>query len=415
MLCGSAAAADFSLTGFGTLGYARSDKPYAYQRFINDAGTLKRDSVAGIQADARFSDSFGATLQVLATPASDTDQRYEATFAWAFLSWRPTNDWLIRAGKQRIPLYLYSQTYNVGVTHGFARLPTEMYSISPSNDFTGISTSKNWDLEDGEVTLDAYWGNSDLDVRFWIRDGVRPTIKPGPLFRPLSIEGGGLALSYKRRDDTFRIGLSRVVVDERNSTNAYPTTYPFVTLFPGIGYYQVDASLPGPGVPTINNYSYRTLTLGADVGIGADFRLITEFARSFVYQTEFSTQSVRGYASILRRVEKWTPYATVAFLRSDRGTLNLRDNVNSNSVPPFIPGADLINASQRAGADNLLAYDQRSWALGTSYSLSATSVMKAELMRAHVHRTSSMVDGPPGSNIRNQKINVFSMAYNFVF
>ena len=410
-----ALAADFSLSGFGTLGYARSDQAFSYQRFIDNGGTLKRDSVAGLQADVKFSENFGATVQVLGAPASTSDSRYEGTVSWAFLSWRPTNDWLIRAGKQRIPFYLYSQTYNVGVTYDFARLPTEMYSITPSNEITGLSASKNWELENGDLTLDGYWGRSDASVRFWFRDGLPPTQTPGALFRPLGIVGGGLTLSYKRKEDTFRVGLSRATISEKNSSNSYPVTYPFVTLFPGVGYYQVDSSLPGPGIPAIDHYGYTTFTLGADVNLGSGFRVVSEFARSFVSQTDLSTQSVRGYASVLKRIDKWTPYVTYAFLRSEPGPLNLHENISYNTVPAFVPGSAQINASQRAGADSILAFDQSAWALGTSYSLSATSVVKAELMHVHIRRFSSMVDGPPGSNIRNQNINVFSMSYNFVF
>jgi hypothetical protein len=410
-----AAAVDFSVSGFGTLGYARSDKSYNYQRFISETGTFKRDSIAGLQLDAKLSENFGATTQVLAASASDNDRQYEGTLAWAFLSWRPNNDWLIRAGKQRIPLYLHSQSYNVGVTYDFARLPTEMYSISPSNDFIGISANKNWSLESGDLVLDAYWGMSDLDVRFWFRDGVPPTQTPGAVFRQLGVEGGGVVLSYKRKEDAYRIGIGRVLIDEKNSSNSYPVTYPFVTLFPGVGYYQIDASLPGPGVPSIDSYGYKTITLGADVAVASGFRIMTEFARSLVSQTSFSTQSVRGYASVLKRVDKWTPYITYAFLRSDRGPLTLRERVNSSTVPNSVPGAVQINASQRAGADSLLVYDQSSWALGTSYAFSATSKIKAEFMRAHIGQVSSFVDGPPGGNIRNQRINVFSMSYNFVF
>ena len=58
-------------------------------------------------------------------PDALNDNRYEGSVSWAFLSYRPTNDWLIRAGKQRTPLYLYSETVDVGVTYDFARLPTE--------------------------------------------------------------------------------------------------------------------------------------------------------------------------------------------------------------------------------------------------------------------------------------------------
>jgi len=412
---GLAFGADYSLSGFGTLGFARSDKVYTYQRFINEQGTFRRDSVAGVQLDARFSEKIGATMQVLVSPSTDSDKAEDVSVAWAFLSWRPTNDLLFRAGKQRIPLYLFSQTYNVGVTYPLARLPTEMYSISPSNEFTGVSVSKNWDVGTGDLTLDAYWGVSNLDVRFWIRDGIPAVQPPGPLFRKLGVEGGGAVMSYRVQDNAFRVGLIKVQVDEKNSSNAYPVTYPFVSLFPGVGYYQVDAALPGPGIPTIDSYSHKTVTLGADVSLGAGVRAIGEVARTYVSATLFSTQSSRGYIALLKPIEKWTPYVSYAYLRSQSDVLSLRESVNSATVPAFLPGAAQINAAQRVGADSVIAFDQRSLAIGTSYSLTPTSKLKAELMHVRIGQVSSLVDAPPGSNIRNQGINVISLSYSVVF
>lgn len=81
-----AVAIDFSYSGFGTLGYAISDQPYTYQRFINDRGSLKRDSLAGVQVDARLDTQIGATLQLKAEPSLTSDKKYDATVAWAFLS-----------------------------------------------------------------------------------------------------------------------------------------------------------------------------------------------------------------------------------------------------------------------------------------------------------------------------------------
>ena len=42
-------------------------------------------------------------------------------------------------------------------------------------------------------------------------------------------------------------------------------------------------------------------------------------------------------------------------------------------------------------------------------------MLKAEFMRSHIGQMSSLVDAPPGGNIRNQNINVFSLSYNFSF
>jgi hypothetical protein len=40
-------AVDLTWSGFGTVGVAVSDQPYKYQRFIDNQGTFKRDTVLG--------------------------------------------------------------------------------------------------------------------------------------------------------------------------------------------------------------------------------------------------------------------------------------------------------------------------------------------------------------------------------
>ncbi len=299
------AAADFSVSAFGTLGYARSDQPYAYERFIDKSGTLRRDSLAGMQVDARFTNQFGATVQAKVAPDATNDNSYAGTVSWAFLSYRPTNDWLIRAGKQLIPFYLYSETIDVGVTYDFARLPTEMYSIISANDLTGLSFSKNWVMEGGDLSLDGYWGQGTTDYRFWIRDSIPLVQHSGAIFKQEDVTGEGLVLSYKRKEDTYRIGVHRGVGKLRDGA-LLPTTYPFVMLNPGIGYYQVNPMLPGPGIPRTASDTGTVITLGADVELGSDFRVVSEFARTFL-PNDISFASTRGYASLLKRVDKWTP------------------------------------------------------------------------------------------------------------
>jgi len=376
---------------------------------------LRRDSVFGLQLDTRIANKFGATVQVKVAPESNADNRYEGTIAWAFLSYRPTNDWLIRVGRQRMPLYLHSANFDVGVTYETARLPTEMYSISPNNEIDGLSFTKNWALERGDIALDGFWGKTNVDVRVWARDNIPPLQSSGAMFRKLLVKGGGFSLSYKQNDDTYRAAYGSVLVNRRDG-HPIPVTFPLVvTPIPGVAYYQVDNSIPGPGVPTVNRIRITSIIVGADVDVGSGYRVIGELARMLVPQTDLSTQSIRGYASIHKRIKDWTPYVTYAFLRSSSRPLNLYKNVNGSSVPVFIPDSALINATQRMGADQVLAYDQRSLAVGTSYSLSPTSKIKAELMRVRIGQVSSLVDAPPGSNIRNQNINVISLSYSMVF
>lgn len=407
-------AADFSYSGYGTLGGALSDRGYTYQRFIDNRGTLKRDSVAGVQVDAKFFDTVGATVQARLAPALASDNRYEASIAWAFVTWRPSNDWLFRAGKQRIPLYLYSQNYDVGATYDFARLPTEMYSLVPNNDALSVSVTKTWATPAGEFVLDGYWGKTKNDLRSWRRDDIPGVQRSGAQFTEFDFTGGGIALAYKSQEQLFRIGVHRVDV-ERHDGLALASNYPFVALAPGVGYYQVDPALPGPGLTTVPRVSNTAVTFGAELGLPAQFRVVAEFARNWAPRTDFAPKGTRGYVALLRRFDRWTPYVTYASLRSTSAPLNLYAAVNDNRVPVSVPGALLLNASQRAGADQIFAFDQRSLAIGSSYSLSAKSKFKAELMRSHIGTVSYLVDAPSGTDIRNQDITVLSLSYSFVF
>lgn len=407
---------DISVSGFGTLGYAASNQPFGYQRFIDNKGTFKRDSLAGFQVDARYGSQFSATFQAKTAPATANDTQYEATVSWAFVAFRPNNDWLFRAGKQRIPLYLYSETYDVGATYDFARLPTEMYSLTPSNDFTGVSLGRTWKALDGDFSVDGLWGESKNDFRFWFRDGLPLALGQGASFVGLDFKGSGLVISYKARDQLFRMSIIRASIRPRNRQGGgLPADFPFVALAPGIGYYQVDPSIPGPGVRTVDKVVNTTMTLGADVVLPAGLRFIGELGHSIVPESDLAPQGTRGYVSMLRKTGRWTPYLTYAFMRSPDRSLKLFEAINNNSVPAFIPSAALLNASQRAGADQVQVFDQSSWMVGTSYAFGATSKVKAEVMRSRIGRVSILVDAPPGSNIRHQSINVLSLSYSVVF
>ena len=50
----SAHAVDYSLSGYGTIGYAQTDQDNTYQRFIDKDGGFKRDTVLGAQLSAQF-------------------------------------------------------------------------------------------------------------------------------------------------------------------------------------------------------------------------------------------------------------------------------------------------------------------------------------------------------------------------
>lgn len=98
LLACNATGTDLRLTGFGTIGYAASSlRDGAYLRYIDREGTFKVDSLVGAQVDARFDPRWAFTVQGIASAPRTQDDGHEAKIRWAFLSFRPDNDWLIRA------------------------------------------------------------------------------------------------------------------------------------------------------------------------------------------------------------------------------------------------------------------------------------------------------------------------------
>jgi hypothetical protein len=416
-----ALALDATWSGFATLGYARTDTPYTYQRFITQDGSFKRDSLIAGQLDLRFSPQWSSTVQVKLAPATDSDSRWGAKAAWAFVAWRPDNDWLVRAGKARVPLYLYSESLDVGVTQDMARMPFEVYSVSPTNDFTGLFVTRSVNLGTHDVSIDAYTGSSDATARFWTRDGAPPTVQPGPLFHTVHVKISGLVLTARDDSLTWRLG-----AHSASSTNANGApllkTFPWVPLGNGIGYWQVDDALPGPGIPNTQRVRNLVVTAGAEWQISPDWRLAGEIVRMHQRDTELGAESRAGYLALFRRIGSFTPYLSLARQRSSDGVLEWHRRLTSEGLPAYAFGPDgvnevnAINAAQRLAGEGMFAFDQRSVALGVSYAISPTAKVKAEWMRTDVGAVSAHFDTPPGlADARQMHANTVSVNANVAF
>lgn len=414
-----AMAQDLSVSGYGTLGFARSDRPFTYQRFIDDGGTWQRDTVLGVQGDLRLTPQWSATLQMKLAPALDSDDAWALKPAWAFVAWRPANDWLVRAGRMRVPLYLHSESLDVGVSYDLARLPAEMYSIVPSSDFNGASVARSWTVGSGELSADAYAGRVGTTARFWFRDGLPPAWPQGAGFEDVTVASRGLVLTWRAPESTWRAGLHRTSTS-RNSGKSLAVRYPFVDLqipnLPGVGYYQVDGAMPGPGIEQTGSVRNTMLTVGFDQTLAPGWRLSGEYARMRQRGSELGSESDGGYLALLRNVDRFTPYVSVSRIRSTDTVLGWQRKLTGTQLPAFLPGADMVNAAMRAAGESGYAIDQRSWALGTSYAIDGRQKLKIEYQRTHVGQVSRLVDTPAGQpTVSDTSIGVWSFNYSFGF
>lgn len=362
-------AADLSWSAFGTLGYARSDREFSYERFLDDSGTIKRDSLLGLQATAQLTQQWSATVQARLAPSVSDDDRWQATLPWAFVSYRAGNDLLLRAGKLRMPMYLYSENMDVGASYAVMRMPTEVYYTAPTTDYSGASISKTWPLAWGDLTLDGYTGRTSVRTR-------------GAGGGELRTRSSGVVLSLRNDEDTYRVGVQRAKIGIGGS---------------GGGEGAGAGGLPGSGtdggaalsLALGGELDTRVYLLGADVGLGRDFRLVGEYARRHAVNAVTPKNSQGAYMSLLYQAGPWTPYATLARLLTDR-------------------------KARLASGYNGYFDDQSSVALGVSYALTPSSKLKAEGMRVRLGAGSSLIDGAAGS-ASGKRLNVMSLSYSFSY
>lgn len=308
-----ACALDLSWSGFATLGYAHSSGvPGRYLRWIDDGGTFKSETVAALQLDARVTPELSATLQLRAAPSDRSDSRWQLKPSWGFVAWRPNDEWLLRAGRMRVPLYLHSESLDIGVGHDMARLPVEMYSIAPSNDFDGAfvtySRPVSW-LEQGELSIEAYHGNFKPYARLWRRDGLPPQLPAGAEFRKIDVQLGGGVATLRNPHTTLRLALVVASAAQVDGT-PLPASLPFVQIAPRLGYYRVNEALPGPPIPSVGRLRNVITTLGAEHRFDGGWRVAAELARGKQHRTELGSDTLGGYLAVFKDIDRFTPYAS---------------------------------------------------------------------------------------------------------
>ena len=404
--CSVVIAADFSLTGFGTAGYAVSDQNFKYLRYIDSGGTLKADSLIGLQCELRVDPQWSAIAQVVASAPRTRDNGYETQIRWAFASYRPNNEWLFRVGRLRPPVLINTQIAEVGVTYDQARLPVEVYSLSPVYDVDGGAFTKTWTQEDSEINLDGYLGKSKIKFRFPYQRDPTQTIFPDHYF-PEKVTLLGLVLSHTSESLLLRAGLHRATLkpdQQRQFVDSFnPTPFPAPQPFGGPLY------VPGN---VIDKIGVTVVTIGADWH-SDHWRVSAEYGQRIIKDTKRGVGSKSGYITLARAVSNWTPYVTYARLLSAPETRHSYQELNATPVPLGAQGAPLFIPAgyHRTLADGVFVYDQYSVMLGTSYDISATSNLKFEWMRTRVGLASALVDG----DVHHKSFNVFSMSYNFTF
>ncbi|NHC09040.1 hypothetical protein [Stutzerimonas degradans] len=148
--------------GFGTVGVTHlggedDGRSYGINGQTNDSWRGDQLSKFGAQLSYGLTDTVGVTVQATAKAQQD---EWKANLEWAYLSWQTTDRLMLRAGRLRSPVYMYSESLDVGYSYPWLRLPDEVYSQVQVTNYEGLDAVYTVPLSYGSVTFQLAGGQA---------------------------------------------------------------------------------------------------------------------------------------------------------------------------------------------------------------------------------------------------------------
>ena len=144
--------------GFLSVAYGAADNDAGYAGYDQDYD-LDQESLFGLQGSFALNSTTDVTMQLVARGREDWDP----TMEWAYISHKFTNNFRGRAGKMRLPLFMFSDSLEVGYAQPWARPPVEVYGQIPATSYTGVDGTYDWNLPNSTLTAQVFTGGSNDD------------------------------------------------------------------------------------------------------------------------------------------------------------------------------------------------------------------------------------------------------------
>src|SRR5690554_5387429 len=316
--------------GFFSTGVARASNDAGYTG-ITEKTNVADLSLLALQGTFDVTEKSQAVLQLVGRGADDWEPQVE----WAYLSHRPTNNLQVRAGKMRIPFFMYSDSLEVGYAQPWARPPQSVYGPIAVTSYVGADASYNWNFDNSSLNANFFTGFTD-------EDGNSGDVQ----LRNIA----GLNLSWTDYVWTIR-GVAATAEADIDATRL------------GALAAQSGITLPDGTTQLADGDRGNFYGLGASYDDGS-WQIIGEVTRVEVDGKFADTDS--AYLSVGHRFGSWTPYVAAGWTESKDDNERTGLFINEPAMSVVVP-------------ENILNYQRNEYSVGTRWDITPGVAIKADV------------------------------------
>jgi len=154
--------ADSVLSGYASVVAGRASNgdeylaDYPKAAVYDEDWSFSPDSSVGVQLKTDLDNDLMFVIQAVSNGASD----YDVELDWAYLSYQLNAEFSIQAGRKRLPLYYYSDFFDVGYAYHWIRVPADNYTWQISN-YNGVNLQYQSYLNEWDILVNLYAGRED--------------------------------------------------------------------------------------------------------------------------------------------------------------------------------------------------------------------------------------------------------------
>lgn len=437
---------NFTLSGFGTLGAAKTTTDDAIMNYPGQRGgatkdvSLNPDSKLAVQGTYKFTPTLSATTQVMTK--FDGEGQYEPKVEWIFGKWQATPGLTVRAGRMGAPYFMISDFRDVGYANTAVRPQLEVYGQVPVSQFEGADLSYQANLGDTTLTSTLWAGDSHskytsalnksssvLDIKQTMGINLNAdlgngfTVRVGHTRGKINVKNdAGTLLAAGSANPLLTGGLQTAINNYNTALAGLPSGHPAIPTVTGLRDTAVASLQSLSQVYGLVNPDADKATFN---GVG-----VTYDVDNWVVNAEFTKRTTKGfisdttgwYTQVGYRINAFTPYVGLAKISTDRRASN--PVVKTSTGNATLDGGILQIYNGVAQTLNTQKFDQKTITLGTRWDIAPNIALKAQWDRTSKPADSGGVFLSSSSELNSasaafiaakRTVHVFSLSADFIF